>query len=175
MFYGGRTRLVSSYGLDPEGFRLLSDIKLEAARGDAGTYGRVALDLTLSRAIGNGAAAVTLAGGTSAGVLPVQRNWFLGGSQTVRGERAALEPGRMGDAFWLTRGEVGYGLGISRPVAFIDLGWAGDRTKWRDIGRPISGTGVGLSLMDGLVRFDVARGIYPERGWRVYTYLEGRF
>jgi hypothetical protein len=175
LFYGARTRLVSSYGLDPEGFRLLGDMKLEAARGDTGTYGRVALDLTLSRAIGNGAAALTLAGGTSAGVLPVQRNWFLGGSQTVRGERAALEPGRMGNAFWFTRGEVAHGLGIARPVAFVDLGWAGDRTKWRDIGQPISGAGVGASLMDGLLRFDLARGIYPEKAWRVYTYLEGRF
>jgi hypothetical protein len=175
LFYGARTRLVSSYGVDPEGFRLFSDMKLEAARADTGTYGRIALDLTLSRAIGNGAAALTLAGGTSIGVLPIQRDWFLGGSQTVRGQRAALEPGRMGNAFWFARGEVGHGLGIARPVAFVDLGWAGDRTRWRDIGQPISGAGVGMSLMDGLVRFDVARGIHPDRAWRVYTYLEGRF
>jgi hypothetical protein len=29
--------------------------------------------------------------------------------------------------------------------------------------------------MDGLVRFDVARGLYPERRWRVNAYTEARF
>jgi hypothetical protein len=60
-------------------------------------------------------------------------------------------------------------------VVFGDLGWAGDRTKLRDVGRPASGVGVGTSLLDGLVRFDVARGIYPERKWRVNAYLDARF
>jgi hypothetical protein len=62
-------------------------------------------------------------------------------------------------------------------VIFADIGWAGDRTEWRDIGIPMSGVGAGFSIMDGLVRFDVARGLQPEgqRGWRVDAYLEGRF
>jgi hypothetical protein len=175
VYVGARTRLTRSFGLNPEGFRAFGDARLEAARGDAGTYGRIALDLTASHPLGNGGAALTLAGGTSAGVLPVQRNWFVGGSQTVRGQRASLEPGRSGDAFWLARAEVARGLGIARPVAFADLGWAGDRTRWREIGRPTSGVGVGASFMDGLLRFDVARGIYPEKRWLVYTYVEGRF
>jgi hypothetical protein len=175
VYFGARTRLTRSFGLNPEGFRAFGDARLEAARGDAGTYGRIALDLTASHPLGNGGAALTLAGGTSAGVLPVQRNWFVGGSQTVRGQRASLEPGRSGDAFWLARAEVARGLGIARPVAFADLGWAGDRTRWREIGRPTSGVGVGASFMDGLLRFDVARGIYPEKRWLVYTYVEGRF
>jgi hypothetical protein len=29
--------------------------------------------------------------------------------------------------------------------------------------------------MDGLVRFDVARGINPEKAWRVNAYLDARF
>jgi hypothetical protein len=32
-----------------------------------------------------------------------------------------------------------------------------------------------MSILDGLVRFDVARGINPEKQWRVDAYLEGRF
>ena len=44
------------------------------------------------------AAALTLAGGTSVGQLPPQRRWFLGGTQTIRGEtpdttRAATRSG----------------------------------------------------------------------------------
>jgi Hemolysin activation/secretion protein len=175
MFYGGRTRLVSTFGLDPESFRLLSDVRLEAARGDSGGYGRAALDLTLSHPLGRGAAALTVAGGSSVGALPVQRNWFIGGSQTVRGENGALEPGRMGSAFWLARGEAARGLGVVRPVVFFDIGWAGDRTRWRDIGRPVSGAGLGLSALDGVLRFDLARGINPDRRLMLYTYVEGRF
>ena len=173
-YAGARTRITQTVGEDPQGFRLFNDLRLEVAHGDTGTYGRAALDVTASHGIGNGAAALTLAAGSSAGVLPIQRNWFLGGSQTVRG----LRPGTgVGNAFWLARGEVAHGVGVIRPVLFADIGWAGDRTKWRDIGIPMSGVGAGTSIMDGLIRFDVARGLQPvaQRGWRVDMYVEGRF
>ena len=173
-YAGARARVTQTIGEDPQGFRLFNDLRLEAAHGDTGTYGRAALDVTASHGIGNGAVALTLAGGTSAGVLPIQRNWFLGGIQTVRG----LRPGTgVGDAFWLARAEAGYGLEVVRPVLFGDIGWAGDRRSWRDIGTPLSGVGAGVSILDGLVRFDVARGLQPvgQRGWRVDAYLEGRF
>jgi hypothetical protein len=62
-----------------------------------------------------------------------------------------------------------------RPTIFADLGWAGDRARVREVGRPMSGVGVGASLLDGLVRFDVARGIYPGKGFRVESYVEARF
>jgi hypothetical protein len=175
IYVGARTRYTRTFGLDPQGFRLLSDARLEGAHGDTGSYGRAALDLTASHGIGNGAAALTLAGGSSVGVLPAQRYWYLGGTQTVRGQRPGLGNAAGGNAFWLARSEVAYGLGVVRPVVFADLGWAGDRTKWRDIGRPLSGVGAGTSIMDGLIRFDVARGIYPEKQWRVDAYVEGRF
>jgi hypothetical protein len=171
-YLGARTRWTGTLGLDPQGFRLLSDARLEAARGDTGTFGRVALDLTASHGIGNGAAALTLAAGSGLGTLPAQRLWRLGGVSTVRGQRPGTA---VGDAFWLSRGEVAYGLQVIRPVIFADLGWAGDRRSWREVGRPLSGVGVGATLLDGLVRFDVARGIYPQRQWRVDTYVEARF
>jgi hypothetical protein len=174
LYAGGRARVTQSIGEDPQGFRLFNDLRLEAAHGDTGTYGRAALDVTASRGIGNGAVSLTVAGGSSVGVLPIQRNWFLGGIQTVRG----LRPGTgVGNAFWMSRAEAGYGFDVVRPVIFADIGWAGDRTEWRDIGIPMSGVGAGFSIMDGLVRFDVARGLQPEgqRGWRVDAYLEGRF
>jgi hypothetical protein len=175
IYAGARARYTRSLGLDPQGFRLFTDARLESAHGDSGAYGRAALDLTASHGIGNGAAALTLAGGSSVGTLPPQRYWFLGGVQTVRGQAPGLTAGKTGNAFWLARGEAGYGLEVIRPVVFADIGWAGDRTRWRDIGRPLSGAGVGASLLDGLVRFDVARGINPDRQWRVDAYVEGRF
>jgi hypothetical protein len=172
VYVGARTRYLRTMGLDPQGFRLFSDVRLEGARGDTGSYGRAALDLTGSHGIGNGAASITLAGGSSVGLLPTQRFWFLGGTQTVRGQRPGIVAG---NAFWLARAELAYGVGAVRPVLFGDVGWAGDRTRWRDVGQPVSGIGVGTSVMDGLVRFDVARGIYPEKSWRVNAYLDARF
>src|SRR5258708_10054893 len=171
VYVGARARHLASMGLDPEGFRLLSDVRLEAARGDTGSYARAAADLTASHGIGDGAAALTLAAGSSAGALPAQRFWFLGGTQTVRGQRPRKETG---NAFWLPRAEMAHGSALLRPVLFSDFGWAGDRTAWRGLVFPISGVGAGFSIMDGLVRFDVARGINPERMWRIDTYLEAR-
>jgi len=107
------------------------------------------------------------------GEVPPQRFWFLGGSRTVRGHRPGTEAG---DAFWLARAEIAHGLGVVRPVLFGDIGWAGDRRTWRDIGQPMSGAGAGITILDGLIRFDVARGITPKPGqWRVDAYVEGRF
>ncbi|MCY7380890.1 MAG: hypothetical protein LH467_16330 [Gemmatimonadaceae bacterium] len=172
IYVGVRTRAVRTLGLDPQGFRLFSDARLEGARGDSGGYGRAALDVTGSHGIGNGAASISLGGGSSLGRVPAQRFWFLGGTPTVRGQR----PGVMtGNAYWLARAELAHGAGVIRPLVFGDLGWAGDRTRWRDAGRPASGVGVGASLLDGLVRFDVARGIFPEKSWRVNAYLDGKF
>ena len=172
IYTGGRLRQVNSYGLDPDGFRLFSDVRVEAAYADTGSYGRAAMDLTASQGIGNGAASLTVAGGTSVGVMPAQRFWYLGGTQTVRGERPGAESG---NAFWMARLELGYGSSLMRPTLFGDFGWAGDRNNWNKVGIPMSGVGTGFSIMDGLVRFDVAHGINPERMWRVDTYVEARF
>ena len=80
-----------------------------------------------------------------------------------------------GNAFWLTRAELGSNNPGVRPAIFADLGWVGDRTKMGDIVRPMSGAGAGVSFLDGLFRFDVARGIYPRKQFRVDLYLEAKF
>jgi hypothetical protein len=173
---GASLRNLSSFGLDPNGFRLLSDVRVEGATGGR-DYGRGALDLTLSHPLGrvlhrDFATAITAGAGTSAGTVPVQRLWYLGGTSTIRGEPAGS---MAGDSYWLTHTELGYGSPGMRRIAFFDLGWAGDRTQWRDVGRPASGVGIGASLLDGLIRFDVARGLYPTAQWHSALYLEARF
>lgn len=161
-----------SRGLDPHGLRLFGSAKAEAAAGDF-DYARGMFDFTASRGLTRRIdAAVTLGGGTSGGNVPTQRLWYLGGTQTVRGQRAGAA---IGDAYWLTRLELGSSFVGARPVIFGDLGWAGDRSDWQHPGRPLSGAGVGASFMDGLVRFDVARGIYPEKKIRANLYVDARF
>jgi hemolysin activation/secretion protein len=113
-------------------------------------------------------AALTAAVGSTTGQLPSQRQWFLGGVRTVRGQAPGTAEG---DAFWLARAELGTRQGVVRPVAFFDVGWAGSR---RALGRvqPLRGTGVGVGVLDGLLRMDVARGLYPLKGWRTDLYLQ---
>ena len=162
----------SSFGLDPHGFRALTDIKVE---GGAGTfdYSRGSLQTTLSRGLGRSLdGALTLGAGTSGGELPIQKQFFLGGVQTVRGQRAGAA---IGDSFWMSSLELGTSSVGMRKIVFGDLGWAGDRTNFSHPGRPLSGAGIGASFMDGLIRIDVAKGIHPEKAVRANLYVEARF
>ena len=172
MYYGMGLNVGHSYGLDPAGLRVSTAIRLEAAKGDS-LYGRGALDVIASHGLGPLATSLTLSGGSSVGGLPTQRFWYLGGLQTVRGQ--SPDTAQSGNAFWLTRLELGSVNAGFRPTIFGDLGWVGDRSKMGQVGRPMSGVGVGFSFLDGLMRFDVARGLYPRKQFRVDLSLEARF
>ena len=171
-FAGLGVRFLHTAGMDPRRFRLFTDLRLEGAGGDS-TYGRGALDWTLSKEVGKFAAALTAAGGTSVGGLPLQRHWFLGGTHTVRGQRP--DTSQSGNAFWLGRLELARPVPGVRFSLFGDIGWTGDRTRLDVVGRPLSGAGVGISGLDGLIRFDVAKGINPGRKVMVNLYLDARF
>jgi hemolysin activation/secretion protein len=171
--FGASVRWLSSHGLDPHGFRTLSDVRLEAATGDS-TYGRAAIDVTFSTPLPKRfAAALTLAGGTTVGEVPPQRRWFLGSPQTIRGETP--DTAQSGTAFWMSRVELGRDLSAYRLMAFGDLGWVGDRARVGDLVRPMSGAGIGMSMLDGLLRFDLARGLYPRRQTQFAAYVNTRF
>lgn len=90
----------------------------------------------------------------------------------MRGQLAGTE---RGDAYWLARAELAPTKGGVRPVIFGDLGWAGDRADFAHPGRPMSGAGIGASFLDGLIRTDLSRGIYPRKKFRFDVYLEARF
>jgi hypothetical protein len=187
---GAAADLSRTFGEDPSGLRLFARTRVEGAavRGatiaDGATtgYGRLMTEGTLSRAIGGVSLAITGAAGGIAGDAPVQRQFYVGGVQTVRGQFArptnaagGVASGYQGDAFWLGRAELGTSSIAARPVLFYDLGWAGPRADWNHPGRPLSGAGVGLSFMDGLIRTDLSRGIYPEKRLRFDLYVEARF
>lgn len=176
---GIAVRDVRNAGLDPQGWRAFSEVRLEGgyfmpAAGSivASPYARAAVDLTISRGLGQRAAASLTVGAGISDKAPVQRLFLLGGTETVRGQRPGTQTG---DSYWLTRLEIGRGIAAARGVLFGDIGWAGPRDLWRQPGRPMSGAGVGMSFMDGLVRADLARGIYPSRRFRFDLYVEARF
>lgn len=172
---GGSVRAVRTLGLDPRGWRALGDVRVEGAGGASG-FGRAAADLTLSRALGPSrrnvpVGAVTLSAGSSVGLVPPQRLWYLGGTHTVRGQPAGTG---VGDAYWLSRLEVGQDAGVARVSIFGDAGWAGSRAAFSSA-RAMSGAGAGFGLLDGLLRLDVAKGIHPSKGWRTDLSVEARF
>jgi hypothetical protein len=172
-WYGGvSVRARRTMGADPRDFRVFWDLRGEAAGGAAG-YARGAAEGTVTRSLGLVTLAVTGAAGTTAGVVPPERAWWLGGARTVRGQPAGT---LSGDAFRLVKGEIGVPIGFVRPAIFADAGWAGPRAALFSGGRPISGAGVGVSFLDGLVRVDVATGLAPvRRGPRVDFTLDVRF
>jgi hypothetical protein len=180
---GAGAELARSFGADPRGARVDLRLRGEGAftsradTVDATGYGRLVVDATIARPLGRlFAGALTAAGGTSAGDLPPQRAFHVGGLQTVRGQFARpAGAGRVGDAFWLGRAELGLNVPAARPSLFYDVGWAGAREALARPGRPLSGVGAGLSLLDGVLRLDVARGLWPERRWRVDLSVGARF
>jgi hypothetical protein len=172
-YSGAAARYQGSRGLDPRGFRASTDIRVDGAAGDS-VFGRAAAELTFLRGLSAAFdGALTLGAGTSVGGVPVQRRWYLGGTQTVRGQDPS--PALSGNAFWLTRAELGHPLTFMKVALFGDLGWAGDRSDFTRVGRPASGAGIGFSFFDGAARLDVARGIYPAKQTTVAFYLGSRF
>lgn len=143
-----------AWGSNPRGTRVSSLWRADGAAG-ARTYARGSLELNLSQGIGRSTeATLTASGGTTTGTVPVQRLWYLGGPQTVRG----FGPGAMlGDAFWFGRFELAQGHPVARPSVFADAGWAGARSQLSEFRNPISGIGLGFSFIDGLMRLDLAR------------------
>ncbi|HEU4995857.1 MAG TPA: ShlB/FhaC/HecB family hemolysin secretion/activation protein [Gemmatimonadaceae bacterium] len=183
--FGGRVDLTRTLGANPAATRFDTRMRLEGAFTDRRVsafgargvkYGRVLGEMTLATPMGPFSAALTGAAGTSAGALPMQRGFFVGGLHTVRGQFARLDSGYVGNSTWLARGELGLVRSLAfRPSLFYDIGWAGQREDFSRVGRPLSGAGLGISLLDGLMRLDVARGIWPERRWRTDFSLGARF
>jgi hypothetical protein len=152
----------------PGGVRLVGITRAEAATGTF-EYARGSFESTISRPLfGRAAAALTGAIGSSMGRVPFQRGYAVGGLRTVRGQ---LPGTQTGDAFWFSRAEVGTRGGAFRPVAFFDVGWAGSRKTFGQV-QPQRGAGIGFGLLDGLMRFDIARGLYPNKGWRLDLYFD---
>ncbi|GMV06130.1 MAG: hypothetical protein AMXMBFR53_24060 [Gemmatimonadota bacterium] len=136
-------------------------------------------DWAYRRATGSAALAVPLplglrlatevAGGTSWGAPPPQRGFLLGGATTLRG----YEPGVMaGTSFARVRGELARPFAFGAVTLFSDGGWAGPRPAF-DAADALWSAGVGLSLVDGLIRTDAAWGLSGSRGFRLELYLDG--
>lgn len=124
------------------------------------------------------ATAVELGAGIAGGTVPAQRGYYLGGPYTVRGYETGA---RQGEDFWLGRFELSALLGrvdrfgparAIRLVGFFDAGWAGESFSTEEYALAVGG---GVSLLDGLFRIDLAKGLNEAGVWRLYVYGDGLF
>jgi hypothetical protein len=168
---GARGSLNWFSGVDPNGLIVTGQVLGEAATGDA-EFQRLAVSLSASHPLPFGlAGAMELGGGTVWGEAPVQSMFFLGGGPTLRGFPSHDV---YGPTFWRGRAEVASGFAGARVGLFSDLGWAGEREDLT-FNDPYASVGLGASLLDGLLRFDVARAIRRQPRWKVHLYLDGLF
>ncbi len=166
---GGQITLRAFGGQNPAGFRWSGEL---TALGSAGTFDFTRESLALQigfplpfRFVG----ALEGAAGTSTGPVPTQSLWYLGSSRSVRG----YDIGQLsGTAFWRGRAEIGTAFPGARLVGFTDLGWAGDRNAIADRASLLS-VGVGVSLLDGVLRMDLARALRGSRGWKLHMSVDG--
>ena len=143
---------------------------LEAAAGDyrhGKAAGTVRAIITPKKLL---AVALETSAGSSVGSVPVQSRFYLGGPATLRGYDGAVTAGT---AYWRGRIEVGNSFPGARLMVFTDAGWAGERSQFGK-GRALIGSGVGVSLLDGLVRMDLSRALRSPTGWRFDLYFDGR-
>jgi hypothetical protein len=157
-----------SRGLDPTGFRIGAELYGNAATGTF-NYARAALTLRLGIPLpGPFDLATEYAAGTSVDSIPLQHRWYVGDAGTLRGYSTGV---LTGEAFWRGRAEIGYGLPAVRLVAFSDVAWAGPRDRFAEA-KPLLSVGAGISIMDGILRFDVARGLRAPKGWAATLYYD---
>ncbi len=173
-----RLRLFS--GVDPGDPIVSATLWGEGAVGDF-DYGRAAATVALGTPlVGAWRLGLEAGAGTTLGDPPAQRLFHLGGPYTLR----AFDPGSAsGEAFWLGRAEIGRGFRVGpaepgfapgglRVSAFGDAAWAGGRDAFGTQGWKAS-LGVGLSLLDGILRVDLGRGVRGGDAWRLHIYADG--
>jgi len=166
--YGGSLELTPYWGSDPYRTQGGVDLFLQGGVGDF-EYARSALTAHVVFPLPAQMRVALLAGaGTSWGEPATQRLWYVGGPSTLRGYDPRVAGGQ---SFGRARVELARGESFGRISLFSDLGWAGDRTSI-DLDDALYSVGLGLSILDGLIRFDGAYGLERPRGFRFDVYLD---
>lgn len=151
----GASATVSGRG--PLRWQLTTDVLSGVGTGTGRLWGEARYSVGRSA----GATLRAKAGIATSPTLP-QMEFRVGGQQTVR----MYDYDKLrGQAFWSGQLDIAPFSGWIRPVAFTDVGWAGDPS---DVGEsPLVGVGLGVSLYSklfrtGVIRFDLSRGLQPD-------------
>ena len=145
-------------GVDKVKWSLTADVLGESERMVARLSGDVGRGFGSLPAI-----SLRLKGGIGGESSLPQTLFRLGGLATVRGFEYATV---LGPAFWAAQVELGFARGRVRPLAFLD---AGQAARVADFGSTpaLVGGGVGVSVLRGLIRFELSRPISPDSGHKL--------
>lgn len=166
---GGVVRVAPWWGSDPRDVQGGVELTARAAGGDFG-YARASLETRLAVPLpADLRLGVEAGAGTSWGDPPAQRLWLMGGAHTLRGYGPrALE----GPSYARARAELARQVSFGAVSLFGDVAWAGARERIR-MDEALTAAGLGLSLLDGLIRIDAAWALREPRGFRLEAYLDG--
>jgi len=175
---GLRGRLGGYRGADPSRWILAGEMRGEIGRGDA-SYQRLTAVGSVRRPLGSRLdAGLEIGGGYAWGEdVPVQRTFLLGGDRTVR----AFEMNQhIADSYARVRAELAGGWPALRPVLFTDAGWLSSLRDPPEAGpveqeEVLLSAGGGLSVLDGIMRFELARALRGGDAWSVHVYFDGVF
>lgn len=166
--YGGLVEISPWWGTDRRLVQGGIDITLQAATG-ATDFGRGALvgSLVLPLPAELRLALEAGAGGV-VGAPSIQRLWYVGGPRTLRG----YPPRQMGgESLARGRAELARIFPFGGVSLFSDYAWAGDPSAFA-LDDGFYSIGAGLSLVDGLIRFDAAYGLRAPKDLRIDFYLD---
>lgn len=139
-------------------WRVTADLHAGDGRSTGRLYGGIRQDFG-----GRQGATLEVKAGVATNPTPPQSLFRLGGVSTVRGfEYGALR----GQAFWAARLDITPIRGRLRPAAFADMGQAA-RAGNLFSSEALIGAGVGLSVFNGILRFDLSHPISPDIGGKV--------
>ncbi len=165
---GAELALRKWWGTDPRRWQLGLEWITEAADGDF-QYARSAVTARSAFPIMKPLrGALEIGGGTSEGVLPAQKQFFVGGAHTLRGYSGSAA---VGPSFARGRAELAYTIPGGGVAVFSDAGWAGLRREFDTDAALVSG-GLGLTILDGLIRIDLARALRKPTGWRLELHFD---
>lgn len=168
MQYGGVLALRPWWGTDPMRAQFGIELMLLGETGDY-DLARGAVTLRTAVPLFRGVRVGAEAGvGSSVGDVTPQRMFFLGGAHTLRG----YDPSTVaGTSMARARLELARTASFGAVALFSDWGWAGDREDIRNANQRWS-VGAGASLLDGLLRLDLAYGLRNPTGWRLDLHLD---
>lgn len=159
-----------SWGRDPReargGLRTFAGASLgDHAHVRAELLGRLALPFPgqLQLALSGG-------GGAASSGVPPQRAFAVGGPSTLRGHPSRT---RVGPCHGRVRVEIERTFTFGGAVAFSDGAWAGPCDSWREA-HALGSVGVGVSLVDGVLRAELAHALDGVRAVRFEVYMNTR-
>lgn len=165
---GASLALTPWFGADARRVQGGLEVAADAVTGDR-TFQRLRATARAAAPLFSGVRLGLEAGaGTTWGDAPIQYHWFMGGPSTLRGYDGSSA---VGTSFGRGRVDFTRGTQFGALAIFSDAAWAGERSEF-DRDDLLISAGVGGSLMDGLVRLDIARALREPKGWRLELYLD---